>query len=366
MRKKEYKQNWEETRERFAVWWERRDVERPLLNVTAPKFSNSGSSPSGVTGVYEKVAKKDRTDIEKNWLDISGVLDQMEKTFEQTAYLGDAFPYVMAYLGPGSLGTFMGAIPRFRTDTVWYESHFQNIDEVELSLKRSSKWWRWSIDFTTIAARQCSGNYLVAIPDLIENLDTLAALVGPDKLLFYLMDAPLEIHRLQRQLLSLWSEAFDEHYRIVSDSNGWNSFSFDIWGPGKTAKLQCDFSAMISPAMFGEFVLPYLREQSDGLDHTLYHMDGPGALCHLDALLTIDSLDCINWSPGPGQPDAGDPYWDPTYRKILDAGKGIHVQMDASLIRDFLKRLGRKGVFVTTRTSTVQEGKELVDSSIRW
>ena len=37
--------------------------------------------------------------------------------------------------------------------------------------------------------------------------------------------------------------------------------AFRIWGPGKTAKVQCDASAMFSPAMFEQFVVPALTEE---------------------------------------------------------------------------------------------------------
>ena len=363
---KEYKENWEETRKRFLKWWKRQEMDRPLLLVRAPKFRNLDFFPRELNtevSAYQEVSKGNLVNIKKKWLDIFGIVDQTEKMFEQTAYLGGAFPYIIPYLGAGSFGTFLGATPAFCPGTVWYKPCFQDIDKVQLSLNHDSRWWKWSINFSKIAANRASGKYLVSIPDLIENLDTLAALLGTDKLLYYLADTPGEIHRLQRQLLPLWFEAFEEHYQIVKDFEGWNAFPTSVWGPGKTAKLQCDFSSMISPAMFNEFVLPYLKEQSDRLDYTVYHLDGPGALCHLDALLTIDSLDCINWVPGAGQPDSGDSCWDKIYRKILDVGKGIQAFMDASYVKDFVKRFGTKGVFIVTTSTTVEEGKELIRDS---
>ena len=36
-----------------------------------------------------------------------------------------------------------------------------------------------------------------------------------------------------------------------------------LWAPMRWYPLQCDFSAMISPDMFAEFVLPDLAEQCD-------------------------------------------------------------------------------------------------------
>ena len=40
-----------------------------------------------------------------------------------------------------------------------------------------------------------------------------------------------------------------------------------VWAPGRTAKFQCDFSAMISPAMFNEFMLPVLGEMCERVSY---------------------------------------------------------------------------------------------------
>jgi len=46
---------------------------------------------------------------------------------------------------------------------------------------------------------------------------------------------------------------------------------------------------------FDDFVAPELDELSSWLDHSLYHLDGPGALRHLERLLAIPELDCVQW-----------------------------------------------------------------------
>ncbi|MCX7669320.1 MAG: cobalamin-binding protein, partial [Anaerolineae bacterium] len=113
-------------------------------------------------------------------------------------------------------------------------------------------------------------------------------------------------------------------YERVRDPAGGNAFTaFRIWGPGKTAKLQCDFSANISPRMFRTFVSPYLAEQCAWLDYSLYHLDGTTALQHLEPLLEIAELDAIEWTPQAGRPGGGSPEWYDLYRRIRAAGKGV-------------------------------------------
>ena len=83
--------------------------------------------------------------------------------------------------------------------------------------------------------------------------------------------------------------------------------------------LQCDFCYMIGPNMFDEFVKPELEMTCNKLEHAFYHLDGVGALPHLDSLLTIKALKGIQWVPGAGNPQSKD--WPEVYRKIIKAGK---------------------------------------------
>ena len=67
------------------------------------------------------------------------------------------------------------------------------------------------------------------------------------------------------------------------------------------AKLRsADFSAMISPDMYRQFMVPVLNAMCPRFDHCMYHWDGPGAVEHLDAMLTVSDLDMIQWTPGAG------------------------------------------------------------------
>ena len=107
-------------------------------------------------------------------------------------------------------------------------------------------------------------------------------------------------------------------FERVRDADGGNVFAaFRIWGPGKTAKLQCDISANISARMFRTFVSPFLAEQCAWLDYSLYHLDGTTALQHVEPLLEIPRLNAIEWTPQAGLAGGGSPEWYDLYRRIL-------------------------------------------------
>ncbi len=343
----EMNHDWEAVREVFGKWWRREKLPRPLLVLTSPTRGP---------------AARPQLDIESRWLDQAYILSGVERRFMETHYWAEAFPYMWPDLGPGSFGAFLGACPQFFPDTVWYKPVSEPMTSTSLALNQQSRWWQWSLTMAEKSVKEAKGRWLVAIPDLVENLDTLAAVFGTETVLFALHDAPHDIHRLQSALLPLWEEAFDRHYEVAQDDKGWSAFAaFSIWGPGRTAKVQCDISAMLSPSMFDEFVFPYLQEQCRFLDSSIYHLDGRSAVQHLPSLLRIDGLDCIQWTPGAGEPDGGDPVWDDIYRQTLDSGRCIHAHMPLSRVRDFVKRFGTTGVLIITQAASDREAAALLE-----
>ena len=89
----------------------------------------------------------------------------------------------------------------------------------------------------------------------MENIDVLASLRGAQDTIFDMMDEPEEVEERISQVQKLYYKYFDSFYDICAkEENGVKSSCytvFQIWGRGKTLKLQCDFSAMMNPLKRG-------------------------------------------------------------------------------------------------------------------
>ena len=157
-------------------------------------------------------------------------------------------------------------------------------------------------------------------------------------------------------------ECYDEMYRVLRDPSGGSAWcAFAIWGSGKVAKVQCDFSCMISADMFREFVVPSLREQCAWLDHSLYHLDGTQAMHHLDALLEIPELDAIEWTPQAGLPGGGDPQWYDFYRRIKAGGKSVQaIGVQADEVLPLLDAVGPEGMYISCWAKNETEARDLL------
>jgi hypothetical protein len=325
-----YKDNWTDTKARFQSWWRREDAGRPLMRVVARR-----TEPLEPLETVPAPASP-----KENFLDVAINVGRLRNYCRSRKFLAESYPSLDLNIGPGSLATYLGAEPSFSWDTVWYNGCIHNWDEWgPLEYDEENPWWKFHREIIRRAVDESSGDFLVNIPDIIENVDILSAMRGPQNLCFDLYDEPETIKRYVRQVDDLYFRYYDAIYDIVKCGDGSSSYTaFHIWGPGKTAKVQCDFSAMMSPKHFREFVQPSLRKQCQSLTNSLYHLDGPDAIRHLDALMEIDELDALQWTSGAGQPDGGSEKWYPIYEKVIGAGKGLWVNIFDGSFEDWVEK----------------------------
>ena len=115
-----------------------------------------------------------------------------------------------------------------------------------------------------------------------------------------------------------------------------------LWHPGKWYVPSCDFSCMISEKQYNELIVPEIEKEVEFLDASIYHLDGPGALRHLDRILEIPGLSGVQWRNGAGQPSAS--HWIPVVKKIQAAGKCVELEVQAHELETMLKEVAPEGV----------------------
>jgi 5-methyltetrahydrofolate--homocysteine methyltransferase len=340
--KNTYIPDWQKIYDRFEAWWNREELERPLMWITA----------GGKTGKSIPLTKPD--DPAVKYLDVSHIINATRNYCEDHYFLADAFPAACIDLGPGSMALYLGSEPGFAWDTVWFKEIMDSPAEFEtLHFDPQNKWWLKHLEIAREAAALSDGDFLVTIPDIIENLDILSALRGPQNFCFDIIDEGEAVHKGVDIIDSVYFKYYDVLHGILKNSDGVSAYTaFNILGKGKVAKVQCDFCAMISPDMFREFVQPSLRKQCQKLDHSLYHLDGPDAIKHVPALMEITELDALQWTCGAGKPDGGCEKWYPIYDQVRGAGKGLWIQVYdggpekwAESVQRLIQRYGKKGMY---------------------
>jgi 5-methyltetrahydrofolate--homocysteine methyltransferase len=328
-----YRPDADEARKRLTTWWRGGDIGRPVLQMSGPRetpweeIPALPQPPGWITGYSTR--------------DFGYRLNVGLRQCLKTEFYGEAFPCVSPDLAPNCLALFLGCQGVEMPGTVWCEPFPTPPEPEQLAFRRDNFYWDFSWRLGQEFVRQGRGKFMIQFPDLIEGLDTLAAMRGSQELLLDLIERPEWVHRCLDRITELYFEAYDPLYEQYRDAQGGSIFW--AWAPGRMCKLQCDFSAMISPAMFGEFMVPVLRRMTARFDHCMYHWDGPGAIPHHDHLLSLPDLDMLQWTPGAGAAPVWDRKWWPLYHKSAEAGKKLFISVDSlDTLREFKREFGPK------------------------
>jgi hypothetical protein len=85
---------------------------------------------------------------------------------------------------------------------------------------------------------------------------------------------------------------------------------------------------------------------------------------HLDALLALEPIRAIQWTPQAGQPGGGDPRWYDLYRRIKAAGKAVQATgVKPAQVVPLVEAVGPEGLFVMTQAASAEEGQALLDAT---
>lgn len=343
------KNNFDETISHFDRWWLRKDGTTLLvadLKRPGPMYNNIQEF-TNIDLAYERHCKYLNTG----------------------SFYGDTIPDMSSYLGPGSLCTFIGAQPLYSDKTIWYKESCTTSDQVLKNCKKflnnsyeEFPWYKWSLKATQYYKDNSKDDYVASMPDLQQNLDIIAAVMGADKMFIEMIDFPDKIHELLDTLYYVWEKAFNAHWDIIRSDDGYSAYThYNIMGEGRTSVLQSDISCMMSEDMFNEFELPYLKKQCKILDNVIYHLDGPGAVRHLDSILSIDDISAVQWVPGAGSAGNSDECWYHLYDKIVHKGKGLYVFLWPNEIDAFIEKYGNGRILIRTLVDSAEEQKMLVN-----
>ncbi len=349
-----WKSNWEETKQHFLEWW----------NHEGMVLSMWGAPSAEV--VHEEVADPGAApDIDFFYTQPGWRTQWNHHRLSRQSFPADVLPVSETDIGPGSLALFMGSEPGLSEETVWFYPCIDPDDpeaHPPLCFDADSRWWH----ITEATLHRCAdlgrGKYAVGCPDLVENVDIVAALRDPQLLLMDMIERPGWVEEKVMETNQVFFEAYQRIYDIIKLEDGSSVFgAFRLWGPGKTVKVQCDTSAMFSKRMFKRFVVPALTEQCAWLDNSMYHLDGHQCVKHLDLLLDIDSLDAIEWTPDPQVPTGGDPEWYEMYRRIIAVGKSVQaIGVKLEEVVPLLDAVGPAGMYIMTDFRTEQQAEALL------
>ncbi len=341
-----YKPNWEEIQKRYKAYWARENHDKPIVSICAPKEKK----------IIQELPK--RNTLKERWCDVEYMLKKHNLDFQNTYFGGDAIPRLCPDLGPDFFAACYGLELEFGENTSWAIHNLHEWEEYKpFVLDKQSFYYQKMLEMTKAAVEDGKDKYLVGIADIHPAADGLVAMRSPQELCIDTIERPEFIQRGSLELFEGFKSMYDDLYALTTKYQKGSTNWMGIWHPEKWYVTSCDFCCMISPDSFEELVIEELEKELEFLDASIFHLDGPGALKHLDRLLQVEKLKGIQWVYGAGQPSAS--HWLDVLKKIQNSGKLIQVSVEPEELDVMLENLEPEGVMYTINTHSEEEAKDL-------
>jgi len=307
---------WSRIRETYDAWWEHR-LDRPVIPVKLKGLDPGRPQPKAPV-------LSQATALDLSWT-AEELIDRLDYELSQIEFLGDAFPYFnMDVFGPGVAAAYMGSTPRLgSTGHIWFQpaDGYKELSELHFEYDPDNIWLKRTKEIYHAANAKWHGQVVMGMVDLGGNLDILASFRGTENLLMDLYDEPEEVQRCIREIEALWFRYYEELNEILEECNkGYADWS-KIYSSKRSYVPQSDFCYMIGNPMFKEFVAPQLSRFANRIPNTIYHLDGPGELTHMEDFMNMN-FNAIQWVKSP---ETQVTQWPDVFKRIAASGKGIQV-----------------------------------------
>lgn len=315
---------------RWEHFWNGELYQRPVVVTSVPR---QGIAPRDVVPVHGL----------RYYHAVKGLWDEREamidRWLEQVCFPGDLIPSFTPDFGPDQWAAFFGVELRFddaSPSTNWVDPVIDDWNEaLPLIFNPDNPTFQKVLAYADRLARHGEGRYLVAQIDAHSNADALSALRGPERFMMDLYDCPEWIDRAMQDIRRSYRPVHEAIAR-AGRMGGERGFAHGLWHQRSYQIVQSDVICMIGQDHFRRWILPALREEFACHDRAYFHLDGPGALRHLDDILAIPGSWVLQWQPGDGQKPNWQ--WLDILKRAQCAGKAVHV-FGAGLDLDAVKSL---------------------------
>jgi hypothetical protein len=351
------KPDYERSKKRIDAFWNREILDRPVVQfkLYKPKHEQKDLPLTG-NAVGQNATCDAEYQAEWHLTDLNNQL-----------FLADSLPVALPNLNPAVMAAFYGCQLKFSDNgTFWSEPLGGDIASfADLSFDwdspRLKKIWELTEAFLGVG----KGRFITGMSDWFTGADCLAAILGSKRLGVALIDDPPGIKKQLDIIETNFEQLYTKFHARLNEAGQPATTWIPLVSDGKYYVIANDFSALVSTTMFSEYFLNDVIRECRFLDHAMYHLDGPGALRHLDAILEVEDLDGVQFAPPSG--DDGFARWIQVYKRIQEAGKCVQVNCDLSEVIEIPRYLKPEGLFLNVQNVTSEdEAMALINFLEHW
>jgi len=260
-----------------------------------------------------------------------------------TYLVGDMLPAIRVDYGPVCLGMLLGAPVEFTSGTAWTHRFIQDdwSNAPDWQIAADNPWWQLLPRLLRLNAETARGRYLTMTPSLGGSADVLLNTRGAEPLCMDALDQPEKIAAAVEAIYPSWQQGFAAVWQTTLQQGVGAINWVGLWSNRPYHVLECDFNYMIGPRSFQKLFLPDIARQARAVGRSIFHLDGPGAAKHYQALLDTPEISAIQYVTGAGNSVL--PHL-PMLQHIQQRGRPLQVTVPAEEAVELSRRLDPRGL----------------------
>lgn len=351
------KPDYEETRERIEAFWNREPADRPVAAISLAKPEHE----------QVPLPLSHHADPAPRWMDTQYQVELAQARLQNQLFLADSLPVAWPNLGPEVLSAIYGCPMHFGDyGTSWTDPILHDWSQADqIQFDWNSPYLHTLFEMTDALLEAGKDRFITGMTDWHPGGDCIAAFRDPQNLAMDMITARPQVELLLKRIEADYFAVYDRFYERLRAAGQPITSWLPLISDQKYYIPSNDFSIMISKTMFDEIFLPGIINECRFLDRSIYHLDGPGALRHLDSILAIPELDALQYVPGAGNEEFA--RWIPVYQKAQAAGKGIQISCRVDELEQIMATISPVGVFLAIGgVDSVDTAENILRALERW
>ncbi len=305
--------------------------------------------------------------IEPSMLRVEDFLPDYERMFRAAEDVGqEAFWTAEPFTGIPWMEAILGCEILAGEESFVSRPWMKSLDEIErIAFRPDDPWFRKYLEFTDRLVELSAGRFPVGMPIMRGPSDVVGAIMGQTEMVYALADEPERMKRFFLKAADVFLEVLEAQQSRVPAFHGGTSLGFyHVYCPGRSIWFQDDLSAIMSPAMYRDFLAEPARRICAGYDYTAVHLH-PASFFVLDELLANPWLRAIEVNKDVGGPSVKEML--PELRKIRDRKNLIlWGDLDSGDLALLKENLPKEGLLFHIIAGSTEEARELLRILESW
>jgi len=317
---------------------------------------------------YDSSHASPHATLRDRWFDAEYQADDFLSSIKGMRFNAETFPIYMPNVGPNAYAAFHGGEMTFEETTSWYHEIIHNYDTdlPKIRFSKENVFYKKLMELTEVGLQKCSDKFLVGYPDLHPGLDCALAWRGTNDLCMDLMIDRENAQKLFTLASEHFLEVYDNFHNVLSAAGMPSCSWMNLPIPkGRMHIPSADFSFMISPDDYIEFGLPILKEEVKTMTHNIFHVDGLGVANHIDAILSVPEVRCIQWVQGMADDYPILQHLD-FIQYVQSRNRGIIVDLSKEDLDEYMEKMSPKNTFLWIATESEDEEFAIMKKVEKW